>query len=161
MVSEALVVHRTPARLRLKIPGRRSDADYFARLSRLLESQGGYRSVTPHPRSASVLIRDERATPETLSELGELSGMFRLKDAPPMPVGRRVIAPLSDMNGRVRRFTGGDLDLKNLVFVSLLGIGLIQVLRGNLRLPPWYTAFWYSSGVFSKYLMDKSSERES
>jgi hypothetical protein len=39
--------------------------------------------------------------------------------------------------------------------MGLLGTGIYQIVRGNFGAPPWYTAFWYAFGVFTKSLIDK------
>jgi len=45
-----------------------------------------------------------------------------------------------------------------MAILSLLGLGLYQILRGNFRAPPWYTAFWYALGIFTKSLSDKGDK---
>jgi hypothetical protein len=52
------------------------------------------------------------------------------------------------------------VDLPGMVFLSALLIGLYELARGNFRPPPWYTAFWYAFGVYSKSLMDRRAETE-
>jgi hypothetical protein len=56
------------------------------------------------------------------------------------------------------QFTGGWLDLPGMAFLLLLGIGIYQIRRGNIGLPPWYTAFWYAFGVYTKSLVEKYIE---
>jgi hypothetical protein len=53
---QAHVVHRTTNRLRLKIPGHKQDAAFFAGLRQELLAQRGIVSVDVNPLTASVLI---------------------------------------------------------------------------------------------------------
>jgi hypothetical protein len=46
------------------------------------------------------------------------------------------------------------VDLPGAVFLALLVFGAVELLRGNWRTPPWYTAFWYAFGLYSKSLID-------
>jgi hypothetical protein len=65
-----------------------------------------------------------------------------------------VTAPLHSANRQIRQVTGGRVDLPGAVFLALLVFGAVELLRGNWRTPPWYTAFWYAFGLYSKSLID-------
>jgi hypothetical protein len=47
------------------------------------------------------------------------------------------------------------LDLPGMIFLSLLAVGLWELAIGNFKRPPWYTAFWYAFGLFSKAIFDE------
>jgi hypothetical protein len=51
------------------------------------------------------------------------------------------------------------VDVEVIVFLLLVGFGIYDLLRGDLRRPAWYTAFWYASEVFNKYISDHKSEK--
>jgi hypothetical protein len=34
--------------------------------------------------------------------------------------------------------------------------GVYQILRGQFRTPPWYTAFWYAFGLLTMFVVKKS-----
>jgi hypothetical protein len=70
-------------------------------------------------------------------------------------VSNSVANPIGKLSNGLRKFTGGELDLKGMVILGLIGVGLYQIIKGNLRAPPWYTAFWYALGVFTKSFSDK------
>jgi hypothetical protein len=59
MLPKAHVVHRTSERLRIKIPPRRHQPRYFARVQRCLRGKLGILSVDVNPTTASVLIRHD------------------------------------------------------------------------------------------------------
>lgn len=48
-------------------------------------------------------------------------------------------------------------DLPGMAFLTLLGVGIYQLVRGNFAAPPWYTAFWYAMGIFTKSIMEKKA----
>lgn len=52
----ALVVHRTPTRIRIKIPNRRRQRAYFAALERVLATHSDILRVRANPLAASVVI---------------------------------------------------------------------------------------------------------
>lgn len=54
--AQACIAHRTAGRLRLKVPGRRHDAAFFADLERELVAQPGIVSVQANPMTASILV---------------------------------------------------------------------------------------------------------
>jgi hypothetical protein len=56
----AYIVHRTPTRVRIRIPSRRNDADFLAFLSRQLRAVEGIASVEGNASTASVVIKSER-----------------------------------------------------------------------------------------------------
>jgi Heavy metal associated domain 2 len=60
----AHVVHRTPGRLRIKIPAARNQVAFFANLQRQLAGAEGISSVTVNPAAASlVVIHDSGVDP--------------------------------------------------------------------------------------------------
>ncbi|TGQ39636.1 HMA2 domain-containing protein [Mesorhizobium sp. M00.F.Ca.ET.216.01.1.1] len=56
----ARVIHRTPGRLRIKIPAARNQVAFFANLQRELLGAEGISSVTVNPTAASLVIRHDR-----------------------------------------------------------------------------------------------------
>jgi hypothetical protein len=53
----ALVAHRVGTRLRLRVPGRRGDAEFFDRLGRALSQCDDVLSVQSNPLTGSLVIR--------------------------------------------------------------------------------------------------------
>ena len=58
--TRALVVHRTPTRIRIKIPDRRRQRAYFAALERVLAEHPDILRVHANPLTASVVIECNR-----------------------------------------------------------------------------------------------------
>ncbi|ACL60561.1 hypothetical protein Mnod_5731 [Methylobacterium nodulans ORS 2060] len=59
--SRAYVLHRTPHRLRVRIPNRRRDQVFFRALQRTLSEHPDVFRVDVNPRTASVIIRCHRS----------------------------------------------------------------------------------------------------
>jgi hypothetical protein len=154
---EAIIAHRSEGRIRIRLPSRKGVAEYFATLEKRLNKGEGLQRVEVNPLTGSVLFAGEKVDPAFVEELGTRQGLFRLNisESSPVPLSKRIVSPLGALNRELHRFTGGEIDLAGMAFVALLGIGIVQIIRGNFRSPPWYTAFWYALGVFSKALADK------
>jgi hypothetical protein len=155
MLSEALIVHHIPGRIRLRIPSKRGDTAYFRKLEKQLANRGDLARVTATPRSGSLLISSSEEAIKRLIEEIETSKMSLVIKRPvQIPLKERIAGPVRSVNRSVEEISGGDLDLADLLLVLLLGLGLYELLRGNFRNPPWYTVFWYAFGVFSKSAVD-------
>jgi hypothetical protein len=162
MLPAAFVTHLTSGRLRLKIPSARGDRDYLAEIGRKLSGIAGVNRIEINPATGSILILYDSLGLEGLSDFALEQGLFELTTVGPQkePLSKRIVKPLSEVSASVRRLSGGELDLPGLVFITLLGVGAVQILRGNVGAPPWYTAFWYALGVFTKSLTDKVPKQE-
>jgi hypothetical protein len=113
-----------------------------------------------NPATGSVLFLGKGVDLNKIAAAAQKEGLFTLQvlEQRPVPLSKRIAAPLGSLSSQVRGMTGGQLDLPGLAFLALLGFGLFQIVRGDLRSPPWYTAFWYAFGFFSKSLVDMSAE---
>jgi hypothetical protein len=110
--------------------------------------------------TGSVLFLGKDVDPNAIAKFGEANELFAL-DAEcryPVPVSRRVVSPVGKLSNYLHTLTGGELDLQGMAILMLLGLGLYQIFRGNLRAPPWYTAFWYALGIFTKSFSDKGDK---
>jgi hypothetical protein len=149
---EAFVGHRTPQRLRVRIPSKKGKTLYFSAVTERFGRQKDLALAEVNHRTGSVLFIGDSLDVNAIAEHARKEGLFDLGpsgNAPPH-VARSVAAPLGNLSGQVRSFTGGHLDLPGIVFVGLLTVGVVEIARGNFGAPPWYTAFWYAFGVFSR-----------
>jgi hypothetical protein len=158
MLPQAIVSHRTAERLRIKIPSRKGDGAYFSAVKHSLDRDLKYRLVQVNAMTGSVLIVDSGVDLESLADRASRGGLFTLEHrlAPVQPLGRTVFAPLLELNRKISGFTEGAVDFPGLVFLALCGFGIYEILRGNIRPPPWYTAFWYAFGIFTKSMVDRT-----
>jgi hypothetical protein len=157
MMPEAFVSHCTPKRLRLKIPSHKGDVSYFSDLKETYSGVQAFESVEVNPLTGSILFVSEAIDLEAIAKRGEGAQLFQLPVTPPgpVPVAEKVVASLRSANQDIHRFTGGDIDLAGIAFLTLIGVGIYQISRGNVGAMPWYTAFWYAFGVFTKSVADK------
>ncbi len=110
-----------------------------------------------NPATGSLLLKGPQMDPTAIASVGEQSLLFALETRPPEtePLSKRIAAPFHDLSRSLDRLSGGELDLPGMVFLGLVGAGVYQIARGNVMAPPWYSAFWYALGLFTKHIADK------
>jgi hypothetical protein len=144
--------------LRLQIRSRRGDAGYFEKVAgRLKEALPSHR-IAASALTGSLLIEDEAVDWDVLKTAAEDHALFSIRASDALPrqsLAGRIAVPVRGANRRLISLSDGLLDLPGLVFLSLLAFGLWELAIGNFKRPPWYTAFWYSFGLFSKTLIDE------
>lgn len=74
----AVIVHRTPARLRLRIPERKGDEVYFVHVFEILSEAGSF-EIDFDPRTGSLLFLGEDIDPERLGSQAAEAGLFRIE----------------------------------------------------------------------------------
>ncbi len=154
-VPEAFIAHRSPQRLRIRVPGRRGDAAFFSLVQDAFARNGARPQA--NPETASLLFVGEAAAVTQVADLGRREGLFELRGHAPFrpPLMHAAIQPVAGLNRSLQRATGGRIDLPSGIFLMLLGFGIYEILRGRLSSPPWYTAFWYAFGLVSMYVIEK------
>lgn len=158
MIPEAKVYHVTCERIRFKILGRRQDHDYFSSVHEKLR-KAGFEQTVANPLTGSIIIEKKGIQVEKIADFGKKNKLFALavsekKESDSETLLQKVISPISGINADLKKFSGGDVDLPIAIFIILLAFGVIEILRGNFKMPPWYTAFWYAFGVFTKSIFD-------
>ena len=158
----AQIAHSSSCRLRLKVIGRRGDAAYFADVSKRLESAFHPCSVKSSALTGSVLIYADSLDIQAVTDFGQKEALFRVEPAASVsqPLSRSIVSPLQTVNRNVMAATDGRMDLPGALFIMLLLFGIIELIRGNWRSPPWYTALWYAFGLYSKTLFDQAAAME-
>ncbi|WP_153306010.1 HMA2 domain-containing protein [Desulfatiglans anilini] len=156
-IPEACLTHKTPGRMRIKVSSRTGDHSYFARVKEVFAAKTEDLTLEVNPLTGSLLFKGETVEADRIGGIASEAGLFQLLSTTEwrVPISRRLVEPVGDLSRSVRRFTRGEVDLPGLAFMALLVVGIVQILRGNLRAPPWYTAFWYAMGIFSKSIVDK------
>lgn len=151
MLPEAYVCHKIPGRLRIRIPSRKGNEVYFSSLGSHFSRFQGFEKLEVNEVTGSVLFVGE-ADVEEIADYALGNQLFVLRGAgsPPTPVSQRILGEFGQINGRLRRFTGGEIDLASLAFVALVSAGLYQISIGEFIAPAWYTAFWYATNISLK-----------
>jgi len=147
----ANVVHRTSGRLRVKVPEKKGDERFFASMAERMAKCPGVQKVEANPITGSVLFL-HAATPRQIDRFATSHDLFRfsLLRAVRKTLFGDVANLFGDWNRRLKVSTGGGMDIPSLIFLSLVASGIYQVLRGNLVMPAWYTAFYYALGIFTR-----------
>jgi hypothetical protein len=158
MIPEAKICHLTNNRIRFKIATRKEDHQYFSSVHEKL-LKAGFAKSAANPLTGSVMIEKKGIKVEEIAAFGKKNKLFAMTVSEKKESGResllkKVIAPISGINTDLKKFSDGDVDLPAVIFIILLAFGVIEILRGNFKMPPWYTAFWYAFGVFSKAIFD-------
>jgi hypothetical protein len=158
MLPEARVSHRTPGRLRIKIASRKGDLDFFAKLQKSFQRKLKFQEIHTNAVTGSVLIQDPDIDIGVISEHADEYNFFSLQDtaAEKVPLARSLMMPVQEMDRKIKRFTADEVDVFGVTFILLCLFGIYELLRGNFRTPPWYTAFWYAFGIFTKSMVDRS-----
>ncbi|MFO7878128.1 MAG: hypothetical protein R6U55_16285 [Desulfovermiculus sp.] len=149
-------VHSCPERIRLRVKEKQGDEVYFGQVLQTLRTAFPQAQIEVNPRTGSVLCVGPVSF-EDLTQTGWEKGIFQVIALPPRVTATKVFhRRVAEMNAAIRRSSCGELDISSLVFLTLIGTGIYQVIRGNVGLPPWYTAFWYALGVCTKSVSDES-----
>lgn len=165
------IVHAVPGRIRLKISRLKRDPKYAVAIRERLLSLPGIRRVEANPLTASVLVSyNESATtfPALVPNLSEALQQFASPDLdrrqieamlttpsngngshPPMPLASRINSWLGTMDEGVDWVTGGNIDLRVLLPLSLFGLGVGRLFSSsNVQFPTWFDLLWFSFGTF-------------
>jgi hypothetical protein len=156
-------VHLLRRRVRIRLErGRRPGVDYD-RIATTLEQRLPEVRVRCSPVTDSIVLSGPPAAIDQIGPVAEQAGLFRLQAPAPSlapPLAVQMTQPVGKLSGYLERATRGKVNLPGMVFLSALLLGLYELARGNFRTPPWYTAFWYAFGVYSKSLMDRRAEAQ-
>ncbi len=150
-VPDAHIAHKVKGRLRLRIPSKRYDRDFFESLKTVFSKNFPDTEVEVNPITASALILGN-TEPKAILKFGLKRKLFKLilHSAKKQTLIGSVKESFKEVDQSLLKFTGGELDVPSFIFLGLVGHGVYQILRGNFTAPAWYTAFWYALGVFSK-----------
>jgi hypothetical protein len=151
MLPEALCIHRTTGRFRVKIPAAKGNKVYFDHVQEQLSRCPLVTSAVANPVTGSVLISHTGNVNE-IAEYTEKNNIFSLgRDTKNQgSVAYATIATYKTVDEQIKRLSGGELDLPHTAFLALVGAGIYQISRGKFGIPAWYTAFWYALNIFIK-----------
>jgi hypothetical protein len=165
--SAAHVTHRLPGRMRLRIPARRGDPAFFARLVERARDLPALRAVRANPVTSSLLLEHEGE----IEPIARALGLDLVAPRPPAPRTRRPAAPASPFGLAAIGFgaasavqlargrLAGDSAVENLwngltafralkrpgLAAVLTGVGLVQLARGRVLNSALSLAFYAAS----------------
>ena len=160
-MSELLIVHDIPGRLRLRLsPGMAADG-----LADAVLREPGVVGCTWSPRTRSLLVRyrPEVTGPSLLAEaVARLTGAEGAsawagpdREAVAGEPGAALTTGLRDaarvLDERVQRLTRGSVGLAGMLPVALIGWAVVELVRGRTGPLAWSTALWYAHGLYRDY----------
>ena len=148
MAPLARVAHSLPGRKRVKIDEKRGDNGYFATLEKELAECPGVVTVTTDPRTGTALISHTMEDPvlwdyvaeRELFQLGKNETAARTPPRPSIVGGTRMAEHKSYPK------LGNGLNMRLLIFLGLMGMGVAQAIEGNIAIPA-IAAFWYAFSI--------------
>jgi hypothetical protein len=144
----AYISHRSENRVRIKVPSKKGDKSFFSAAVDFFASQSGILKVTTNDVTGSILLIHS-IQPEKIMKSAEKQRLFTSRSSR-TPLSNKVIEVFKGLNKKTTSCTEGYANLPDLTFLSLLGLGLYQISRGNFTAPAWYAAFWYALNIFLK-----------
>jgi hypothetical protein len=170
MLAEAYISHSTGGRIRIKVPSKKGDRSYFQSLKEQLAQftkLPGIQRVEVNPLTGSILVLHS-VDPQimdfkAITQYTETNNLFKLKipEASQTPVFQSMTEAVSDLGGKVKGFTAGQMDLSTLAFLAFLGVAVVQMRRGNIMVPAM-TALWYAFTLLKEQqIEDKLDKLES
>jgi len=156
MIPVAHVAHMVAGRVRIKVPSRRGDVDYFTGLYEELLDYPALVDVRVNPGTGSIIVKHDAPTLESLKSFAEEMQLFTLEgiDYKPEVLLERASVSLSGIDEGIKKFTGGDIDFRSVVFIILLGIAIKQLTRGHV-VGPASTLIWQALGLILSTRINK------
>lgn len=153
------IVHSSSQRMRIRIPAQRNNFEFFRKLKKAFQSNQAIDEFQVNARTGSILFSGTLPAIHEISEFVQAENLFLLApDKSARPLKNQIYKMFTRLNNGVEDVSGDMVDLPVLFFLMLVGTGIYQILRAEVGLPPWYTAFWYGLGVFTKSLTDKNKD---
>jgi hypothetical protein len=156
----AYISHATKGRVRFKIPSKKGNARFFTNIKDILEKNARVAWVEVNPVTGSALVTHNADT-DSIIRLTESNKFFKLERRRPRHVSNHLVESFKSLDNKLKSATDGELDLPTTTFLTLAGVGIYEIARGNFAAPAWYTAFWYALNIFLKARPDADEiERE-
>jgi len=151
----AYIKHQLPGRVRLKIPQKRGDFRYFARLAGLFADCTDITQLQLNPSAASILICHGTETHFlAIAEFAQTNGLFTIIEQPEeetftipyLPIPKLTSTGLNRLDESLMDFSQGRLDGRSLLFLALIGLAVRQMAKGHI-MGPASTLLWYAFSV--------------
>ncbi|MGC2423010.1 MAG: HMA2 domain-containing protein [Nitrospirota bacterium] len=144
----AHISHATKGRVRFKIPSKKGNARFFTNIKDVLEKNAKVAGVEINPVTGSVLVIHKTDT-NSIIKLAESNKFFKLAQRR-QQIANNLVESFKSLDDKLKSATDGELDLPTTSFLTLAGVGIYEIARGNFAAPAWYTAFWYALNIFLK-----------
>lgn len=163
MIPTAHISHTIAGRMRLRIPTKRRDADFFAELARTFSTLEGVAWVKPNFLTGSVLVvHKPELTMDQIQRFAQERELFEIASQPSRPaieLGPLIAVSRHWLAQRFGQAEKPTAETRGGIVLALLILGLIQLSRGQI-LAPATTLFWYALEMFTAVPPKSPSESE-
>jgi hypothetical protein len=147
----ARISHFTGRRLRIKIPEKRRNTDFFDTVAEQLATWDSVEGVETNPLTASVLIHfpdPERLFLEAAAknDLFDIDFDAAFGNSSEPVVTQAAVQSFQTADHALRRWTQNQIDMRGVLFVLLFAGGVFQLLRRRLDAPA-PTLLWYAGDL--------------
>jgi hypothetical protein len=150
--TSAFIAHETRGRLRLKIPEKRGDTAYFARLAEQLAQCPGITRVEGKTRTGSILIFHAPGTGAkdiaAYARQSELFFLIQPSAAPQQTLLEYASAGARTIDRGLSRASRGFIDLPSALLIALLVMAVRQTAQGQIMIPA-ASLLWYAAGLIT------------
>ena len=147
----ARISHFTARRLRIKVPEKRRNTDFFAVVAERLATWESVERVETNPLTASILIHF--SDPERLfleaavkNDLFDIDFDSAFRDSAAPAVTEVAVRSFETADHALRRWTQNQIDMRGVLFILLLAGGVFQLVRRRLDAPA-PTLLWYAGDL--------------
>ena len=148
MIPDAYVSHQSFRRVRIKVPSKRGNETYFTQTSNSFKGCEGIETININPVTGSILFT-HTVDFRTIREYAEKRDLFTMKmNSSPPRFNSSLKTRFNNFDDRIKSFTGKEIDIPGIAFLTLMGLGVSQITAGKAQAMPWHAAFWYALNVF-------------
>lgn len=140
----ARIVHASPGRLRLRIRG--MPAEDLQSMRARIADIAGVRAARADPMTGSILVHGEDLDMDALATIGREFGLALAGNEEIRSLIEHLGQGFTTVDDRLRRLSGGHLDLASLAALALLGGAAVQLLRGRFA-ASGVTMLWYAAST--------------
>lgn len=139
----AYVVHRTRQRMRLRVPEKRGEPEWFGQAAASLERLDWVDRVETGPLSASLILYGD-ATGDLNERLAQIDVFQFQPQAPRVPPATEQIKHgLARIDRALQSPDDGRTNLRSLLFLLMLILAGVQMARGQVMVPA-VSLLWYA-----------------
>lgn len=139
--------------MRLRIPSKRRELDYFVDLYEQVRQLPGIDDVVINPTTGSVLLHYDEAQQGDLSSTLDEVGLFSLETASRQPP---ALVTEESPSGTGAHPEAAANDARLVVFLIMLGLSIYQLRRGQVMAPA-LTILLYALDLGTGFLRERAS----
>ena len=145
MTFPAYISHSLPGRLRIKVPSKVGDAQYFANVQNSLSELQDVSNIRVNHLTGSILLNHNEIKLQHIQVYASEKQLFIIErhDLIKQPVVDRFATGVGVFDKQLRGITDNSVDVRTIVFAGMLGMAAWQLQKGQV-LAPATSLFWYA-----------------